>query len=274
LSPRVNVVWQPTDATTLTAGYSRYFVPPPFELIASPTIALFANTTAAPAVTLDSVAKAERDHYFDVGGTQIILPGLKAGIDAYYKIASDLLDEGQFGAPIFLTPFNYEKGLVRGVELTLSYDIDNWSFYGNFAAAKAQGKNIVSAQFNFSPDDLAYIAGHYIHLDHDQTYTSSAGIKYTLPPYNTRFAVDLTAGSGLRTASTIPNGASLPGYQQVNFSIVQPIDTGIFKGMEFRVDVINLFDEVYQIRTGQGLGVFAPQFGPRRTFLAGLTQRF
>jgi outer membrane receptor for ferrienterochelin and colicins len=70
--------------------------------------------------------------------------------DAYYKIASNLLDEGQFGAPILFTPFNYEKGLVRGVELTLSYDIDNWSFYSNLAAAKAQGKNIVSSQFNFS----------------------------------------------------------------------------------------------------------------------------
>jgi outer membrane receptor protein involved in Fe transport len=274
LSPRVNVVWQPTDATTLTAGYSRYFVPPPFELIAAPTISLFANTTAAPAVTLDTVAKAERDHYFDVGGTQIILPGLKAGIDAYYKIASDLLDEGQFGAPIFLTPFNYEKGLVRGVELTLSYDIDNWSFYGNFAAARAQGKNIVSAQFNFAPDNLAYIAGHYIHLDHDQTYTSSAGIKYKHPTWSTRFAIDLTAGSGLRTAGTVPNGTSLPGYQQVNFSIVQPIETGIYKGLELRFDIINLLDQVYQIRTGTGLGVFAPQFGPRRTFLAGLTQRF
>ena len=274
LSPRVNVVWQPTDSTTLTAGYSRYFVPPPFELIANTTIGLFANTTGAPPGTQDNVAKAERDHYFDVGASQIILPGLKAGIDAYYKIASNLLDEGQFGAPIFLTPFNYQKGLVRGVELTLSYDIENWSFYGNFAASKAQGKNITSAQFNFSPDDLAFIAGHYIHLDHDQTYTSSAGIKYTLPPYNTRFAVDLIAGSGLRTDSTVPNGASLPGYQQVNFSIVQPIATGFFKGMELRFDVINLFDQIYQIRTGQGLGVFAPQFGQRRTFLAGLTQRF
>jgi len=35
-----------------------------------------------------------------------------------------------------------------------------------------------------------------------------------------------------------------------------------------------LLDEVYQIRSGTGLGVFAPQFGPRRTILAGLTQRF
>src|SRR5215472_4999112 len=142
----------------------------------------FANTTAAPAITQDNVAKAERDHYFDVGASRIILPGLKAGIDAYYKIASNLLDEGQFGAPIFLTPFNYQKGLVRGVELTVSYDIENWSFCGNFAASKAQGKNITSAQFNFSPNDLAYIADHYTPLYHHHTYPPRAGIKYTLPP--------------------------------------------------------------------------------------------
>ena len=276
LSPRVNVVWQPSDATTFKIGYSRYFTPPPFELIAAPTLALFANTTAAPAVPLDSTPKAERSHYFDVGATQIILPGLKAGVDAYYKIASDLIDEGQFGAPVFFTPFNYQKGLVKGIELTLSYDIENWSFYGNFSAAEEIAKNIISGQFNFSADDLAFITNSYIHTDHDQTYTSSAGIKYTLPPYNTRFAVDLTAGSGLRTTNPggSPNGAALPGYQQVNFSVVQPIDTGFLKGMEFRFDVINLFDEIYQIRSGTGLGVFAPQFGPRRTFLAGLTQRF
>ena len=232
LSPRINLVWQPTEATTFKLGYSRYFTPPPFELVASPDLALVANSTAAPAVTLDSRPKAERAHYFDVGATQIILPGLKAGIDAYYKIASDLLDEGQFGAPIFFTPFNYQKGWVKGVELTLSYELDNWSFYGNFAASQELGKNIISGQFNCSADDLAFIATNAIHTDHDQTYTSSAGIKYTLPPYNTRFALDLTAGSGLRTTlpGEPPNGAALPGYQQVNFSIVQPIDTGIYKG--------------------------------------------
>jgi len=276
LSPRANLVWQLTDATTFHLGYSRYFTPPPFELIATPTISLFAGTTAAPAVTLDSVPKAERAHYFDVGAAQTIFPGLKADVDAYYKLASDLLDEGQFGAPIIFTPFNYQKGWVKGVELSLSYEFENWSFYGNFAASQELGKNIISSQFNFSPDDLALIAGHAIHTDHDQTYTSSAGIKYTLPTTNTRFAADLTAGSGLRT--TLPggpsNGAALPGYRQVNFSIVQPIPTGFLKGMELRFDVLNLFNEVYQIRSGTGLGVFAPQFGPRRTFLAGLTQRF
>lgn len=281
LSPRVNVVWQPTDTTTLTAGYSRYFVPPPFELVAQPTIGLFANTTAAPTITQDTTSKAERDHYFDIGGSQIILPGLKAGVDAYYKLANDLLDEGQFGAPILLTPFNYHHGLVKGVEVLLSYDIEDWSFYGNFAASKALGKGITSAQFNFMPEEFAYIGSHYIHLDHDQTYTYAAGIKYRLPTTRTLFSADLIAGSGLRAtnpggvaAGAIPNGNSRPSYQQVNLSIVQPVDTGIYKGLELRFDVINLFDQIYQIRNGSGVGVGNPQFGPRRTFLAGLTQRF
>jgi hypothetical protein len=35
-----------------------------------------------------------------------------------------------------------------------------------------------------------------------------------------------------------------------------------------------VFDQVYQIRNGSGVGVGNPQFGLRRTFLAGLTQRF
>ena len=89
-------------------------------------------------------------------------------------------------------------------------------------------------------------------------------------------SADLTAGSGLRATAPggIPNGISLHNYEQVNFSIVQPVTTGIYKGLELRLDIINLFDEVYEIRNGTGVGVGAPQFGPRRTLLAGITQRF
>ena len=32
--------------------------------------------------------------------------------------------------------------------------------------------------------------------------------------------------------------------------------------------------QVYQIRNGSGVGVFAPQFGPRRGFFFGLTKDF
>ncbi len=278
VSPRVNAVWKATDATTVHAGYSRYFVPPPFELVAPTAIALFNNTTNSPAVQQDDTVKAERSHYFDLGISQIIVPGLTVGLDGYYKLATNLIDEGQFGAPIILTAFNYAKGRIGGGEFTLSYDQGPWSIYGNAAYSHAVGTDIVSAQFNFAPDKLAYIAQNYIHLDHDQTWTASAGAAYTFnqgTKYPTRVSVDLLVQSGLRASTpTVPNGASLPEYAAVNASIVQKLDLGIGHGTELRLDVLNIGDAVYEIRNGTGVGVGAPQFGIRRTILAGLTQRF
>ena len=273
ISPRVNVVWQPTDTTTFHAGYARYFTPPPFELVAPTTVSLFTNTTAATEVTQDSAVKAERAHYFDVGATQIVLPGLKVGLDAYYKDARNLIDEGQFGSPIILTPFNYAEGFAEGVELTTSYEIDRWSLYGNFAVSKAMGKNISSSQFNFGADELDYISKHFIHLDHDQTYTTSAGVAYTFPT-KTKVSASLIYGSGLRASNGFPNGTHVPDYEQVNLSVVHKVDAGPLKGLELRLDVVNLLDQKYLIRNGTGVGVGAPQFGMRRAVFAGLTQRF
>ena len=44
--------------------------------------------------------------------------------------------------------------------------------------AGAIGKDIVSAQWNFDPDDLSYVQQRWIHLDHDQRWTASAGASY------------------------------------------------------------------------------------------------
>ena len=38
-------------------------------------------------------------------------------------------------------------------------------------------------------------------------------------------------------------------------------------------DVVNLFDKIYELRDGSGIGVFAPQFGARRGFFAGVSQK-
>ena len=41
-----------------------------------------------------------------------------------------------------------------------------------------------------------------------------------------------------------------------------------------RLDVINALDRVYQIRNGTGVGVGAPQYGPRRGVFVGLSYGF
>jgi outer membrane receptor protein involved in Fe transport len=40
-----------------------------------------------------------------------------------------------------------------------------------------------------------------------------------------------------------------------------------------RFDVVNLLDTVYQIRNGTGIGVFAPQYGPRLGFFVGVSKK-
>ena len=269
LSPRINVVWRPTEDTTLHAGYSRYFSPPPFELVRNETVALFANTTAAAPLAQNDTPKAERADYFDTGAQQK-LGALTLGVDSYYKISRNLIDEGQFGAPIILTPFNYRKGLQYGVEFTAAYEAGPLSAYANLAFQHALGKDIVSSQFQFNPADLAYIADHYIHLDHDQAMTVSAGTSYLWQ--GTRLSADMLYGTGLRKDGAVPNGDHVPGYVQVNLGVSHEFDLMDSGKVTLRLDVINIFDEVYEIRDGSGIGVGAPQFGPRRGFFVGISK--
>jgi hypothetical protein len=49
---------------------------------------------------------------------------------------------------------------------------------------------------------------------------------------------------------------------------------GQYGSLKFRFDVTNLFDQSYQLRNGTGIGVFAPQFCPRRGFFAGMSWVF
>jgi len=278
LSPRVNFVWQAATNTTVHAGYSRFFSPPPFELVGNTTIQKFLNTTAAPTVSQDDPVKAERSNYYDVGVEQNLSKALTVGVDSYYKQAIHLIDEGQFGAPIILTPFNYRYGQVYGVEFTGQYSVSHFQAYGNLALQRAIGKDFESSQFNFSPDDLAYVADHYIHLDHEQEMTASGGAAWSW--HGTRVSGDLLVGSGLRASlnlpdgTSIPNGAHLPYYRQVNFGASHAFDDNGIKGLTARLDLINAFDQKYQIRNGTGVGVGAPQYGPRRGYFLGLTQAF
>jgi outer membrane receptor protein involved in Fe transport len=272
-SPRVNVVWTPTTSTTVFAGYARYFTPPPLASVSTTSATKFNFTTAASEVTRSDAVKAERADYFDAGVSQVIIPGLRVGFDAYYKNAVNLIDEGQFGAPILQTPFNYRVGHNWGIELSASYVSGGLSTYANLAIAEQEAKRIVSAQALFAQADLDYIAHHFIHTDHDQRFTASAGIAYLFPT-KTRISVDMIAGSGLRQTKRFPNDATVPDYQQINLGLTQKFTLPAIGAMEARFDIINLFDGIYPIRSGTGVGVVSPQFGPPRSFFAGLKKEF
>jgi outer membrane receptor for ferrienterochelin and colicins len=275
-SPRFNAVWQALDDTTVHLGYSRYLSPPPFELVGSETVAKFANTTAAPVVTKADSPLAEQANYYDVGVQQKVTAQFTIGLDTYYKQSHNLIDEGQFGAPIILTPFNYTYGKQYGAEITANFTDQGFNAYLNLAYQSAKGKNFASAQFNFSPDDLAYVASHYIHLDHEQQFTASGGVSYLWN--HTTLSADFLEGSGLRASlalpdgTSIPNGDHLPYYTQVNLGVNHIFHFTESSTLTARFDLINALDKVYQIRNGTGVGVGAPQFGPRRGLFFGISK--
>jgi outer membrane receptor protein involved in Fe transport len=306
-SPRFSLTWKPFDTTTFHAGYARTFTPPE-QVLAGPTnLALVQNTTQQPSVPFGGPVLAERADVYDVGAVQQVLPGLEVGVDAYYKKSTNLIDDGQFGAAYVLTAFNYAKGENVGVELSAKYKNGSFVGYANLAWARQLATIPVSNQFLFDnstplPDlggltEFQYLLTHWVYTDHSQFWTGSAGFAYqfcgrparaeeafawpragvlalsSVSWCGIRLSSDMIAGSGLRNGDA--NISTVAPYSQINVGIARefllPNDP---KPMTLRFDIVNLFDTIYAIRDGGGIGVFAPQFGPRRGYFAGISKKF
>ncbi|WP_266180572.1 TonB-dependent receptor [Dyella humicola] len=275
LSPRVGLVYQATDSTTVHAGYSRYFTPPATEVIDDSNIARFNGTTNQLPGTGNNLPLSERSNYYDIGVSQQVGSTLTLGMDAYYRQVRRLQDEGQFGTALIYSNFNYDFGRVRGVEFTANYDSGPISAYFNASVGQALGKRVITGQYNFSPEELAYIYDNWIHLDHDQKLTSSGGITYSFTD-TTRIGANYILGSGLRStgANGIPNGESLPFYFQLNLNVAHDFTFGSFGKVKTQLAVLNALDRTYELRDGTGVGVGAPQFGPRRGVYLSLQKDF
>jgi outer membrane receptor protein involved in Fe transport len=270
LSPRVSVVFKPVDETTFHIAYARYFTPPQQALAVPTNLALYNNTTQQPSVPLSSPVRPERADYIDTGVTRKLTKELEVGVDAYFKRARNLIDDGQFGQALVLTAFNYDRAYNTGVEFKSVYQNGDFRAYGNLAWGRQRATQVSSNQFLFDASEYPYIATNYIYTDHAQTWTGSAGASYRW--LGTLVSADLIYGSGLR--SGFANTDHVAPYTQVNLGLSHEFSTPWGKPVTLRFDVVNLLDYPYVIRSGSGVGVFAPQYGPRRGFFAGLKQEF
>ncbi len=278
LSPRINFVYKPVEPTTLHWGYGRYFTPPPLEDIRAVDVARFDNTTNGVDPSLKGTAadpvRSERYSYYDAGVNQDITPHFHVGLDGYYKQKEYTLDEGQFGPAMIFSPNNAKKGIVKGVELTLSYEKDGFAAWGNVAHSRALAEGLVSGQWQFSSDEVAYMQSHWYHLDHDQDWTASAGgsYKWSNTWGTTKVYADGLYGSGLY--SGFANQIERPSYVTVNVGVTHEFILSPGNNLKVRLDITNVGDVTYELRNGQGIGVFAPQYLPRRAIYAGVSKDF
>jgi len=272
LSPRIGVVYELNKDTRLHAGYARYFTPPPTEKIDTTSIAKFAGTTNALPSDANTAVRSERSDYLDAGVAYQVTPQLTLGLDGYYRRVDHLQDEGQFGNALIFSAFNFTQGRIYGLELSASYKDKAFSGYVNVGLTHARGKGIETGQFNFEQDELDYINAHWVHLDHEQRLSMSAGAAYRLADGLT-LSADALYGSGLRNG--FANTEHLPSYTTVNLAATKTFDLGGgFGKLDTRVALVNAFDRVYQLRDGSGIGVGAPQFGARRSVFVGVSKPF
>ncbi len=278
LSPRFSFIYKPFEGTTFHAGYARYFTPPYQAQATQSNIALFANTTGAPGIALADPVKPERSHYFDAGIDQTVLPGLTMGLDAYYKMARDMIDDGQFGSALVLTQFNYARGYSEGGEFKLKYTNGNFNAYANFAYNITRAIDVETNQYLIDAVDFEYLQHNYHYTDDMQRMTGSAGVSYRI--YDTTMTADMIYGSGLRTGDlqstppVVPNSEHTTPYAVFNTGIAHDFTwSPNYKPLTVRFDIVNLFDQIYELRTGTGIGEFAPQYGARRGFYIGLSQK-
>ena len=109
-----------------------------------------------------------------------------------------------------------------------------------------------------------------------QRMTGSAGASYRV--YDTTLTADMIYGSGLRAGDlsdgVVPNSLHTTQYAVFNTGIAHDFKwSPDAKPLTVRFDVVNLFDQIYELRDGSGIGVFAPQFGARRGYYVGLSQK-
>jgi outer membrane receptor protein involved in Fe transport len=261
-SPRLGAVYRLTPATTLNAGYARYFQVPPFESVLLTTVNKFADTTGASEVTSgNQEIKAEDDEFFDAGITQQLPLGLSASLEGFFMWATNKLDLAQFGSTYVFAPLQYQHGRLWGADFSLVKSTGRLSAYFNFSYAIAQARNIVAGQFLADdPTEVAYVAHHWVYLDDDQEFTSSAGVSYRLWGFS--LMIDGFWGNGYRFG--FANLETQNPYVQVNAAIAHELAVPRLGNIEGRLSAVNLFDHVYLIRQGSGIGVFSPQYGPRR----------
>ena len=72
-------------------------------------------------------------------------------------------------------------------------------------------------------------------------------------------------------ATPIPNGASVPQYYSINFGAEQSFKLAKKQMLKARLDIVNVTDNIYELRNGTGVGVNAAQYGERLGFFGSLS---
>jgi outer membrane cobalamin receptor len=269
VDPTFNLTYAVNDDLSVHGGVARYMQIPSFQGVSPNASQLFVGTSAAgPAGVVNPLT--EDDVEVDVGAVWRLGHGVTLAQDNYYERTWHYLDTGQFGVVPIFAPFNYGRGNIWGSEFSVNYRAPNFSAYANLTLGQNWQKGVDTGQFNFDPDELAYIQAHPILIDHQPLAGVSAGATCWLGAYKLSF--DLVYSSGLRGG--FADQEALPHVIQVNGALERTFRIPHVGRFADRLTVLNVTDRVNLIRPAEGIGIFQSAYGPRITVENTLSYRF
>ncbi len=269
LSPSIALVYRTDAATSFHTGFTRNFQVPSLLGISPTAQAAFAGTTAAGPPGI-ATPLPEDDREWDSGVVHQLTRSLSVSADAYYRWTTHYLDTGQFGVVPIFAPFNYDHGHVWGSELAARYQTERLTAYANLTVGRNWQQGVVTGQFNFPADELAYIDSHAIVLDHQPLYGASTGASWSVGSY--AMSATGTYSSGLRAG--FADLDKLPEVVQVDLSAERTFRMPGLGVLTHRLAVLNALDRINLIRPAEGIGIFQSAYAPRRTLYYTLTLHF
>jgi hypothetical protein len=260
LDPTVNVVYGTGAGGMLHAGFARNFQVPIFQGISPTAPAAFSGTTAGgPPGSVNPLP--ESDAVWDVGWARNLTEHVSLSEDNYYERTHHYLDTGQFGVVPIFAPFNYDEGSMWGSELALAYRSAGFAAYANVTVGRNMQKGVATGEFNFDPDELAYIDSHSIVLDHQPLVGLATGLSYGWREY--RFSASGLFSSGLRGG--FADEEQLPRVYELDLSAERSFHVPGIGTVVNRLTLVNALDRINLIRPAEGIGIFQAAYGPRRT---------
>jgi hypothetical protein len=269
LDPTINLTYALAPRTAVHAGFARYMQVPSFLGISPAAPAAFAGTTAEGPPGIPTPL-TEDDFEWDAGISHRLNSRVTLSEDAFFELTEHYLDTGQFGVVPIFAPFNYDHGTIWGSESAANYRDDKLSAYANVTIGRNLQKGVLTGQFNFDPDELAFINAHPIVLDHQPLYGASAGASYRWQDFTVVF--DGIYSSGLRGG--FADLEQLPAVVQLNAGVQRDFRIPGFGTVSDRLTVLNLLNRVNLIRPSEGIGIFQSSYGPRFTVLNTLSFTF
>jgi hypothetical protein len=262
LDPTINFTYALAPQTAVHAGFARYMQVPSFLGISPTAPAAFAGTTAEgpPGIATPTT---EDDFEWDAGINHRLSAHVTVSEDAFFELTEHYLDTGQFGVVPIFAPFNYDHGTIWGSESAVNYADDKVTVYASATIGRNLQKGVVTGQFNFDPDELAFINAHPIVLDHQPLYGGSAGASYKIQGFTLLF--DGIYSSGLR--GDFADTLRLPTVVQLNAGVQRDFKIQGVGTISDRLTVLNFLDRVNLIRPSEGIGIFQSSYGPRFTIL-------